>query len=100
MARKELVYIAWMSEKGYATAIRAAKNLRDAGFRVELPPVEQRFGKALGQADKLGAQYALILGEDEVKSGQWTLKTLASGDQRKLTEADLLQFLAKQQKAK
>jgi histidyl-tRNA synthetase len=90
------VYIAWMGEKAYASAIRAAKNLRNGGFRVELPPVEQKFGKALGQADKLGAHYALILGEDEVKSGQWTLKTLASGEQRKFTEADLLQFLRQQ----
>ena len=90
------IYIAWMGEKAYATAIRAGKKLRDAGFKVEVPPIEQKFGKALGQADKLGAKYALILGENEVSSGQWTLKTLASGEQSKLTEAELLQFLLKQ----
>ena len=89
------VYIAWMGEKAYAIAIRAAKNLRAAGFSVELPPVEQKFGKALGHADKLGARYALILGEDEVSSGQWTLKTLADGTQQKLTEPQLLDLLKK-----
>jgi histidyl-tRNA synthetase len=89
------VYIAWMGEKAYATAIDAAKNLRAAGFSVELPPVEQKFGKALGQADKLGARYALILGDNEVASGEWTLKTLASGEQAKFTEASLLEFLRK-----
>jgi histidyl-tRNA synthetase len=68
-----------MGEKAQATAIAAARTLRNAGFRVELPPVEQKFGKALGQADKLGSRYALILGDDEVASGQWTLKTLADG---------------------
>jgi histidyl-tRNA synthetase len=87
------VYLAWMGEKAQATAISAARTLRSAGFRVELPPVEQKFGKALGQADKLGARYALILGEDEVASGQWTLKTLADGSQAKYTEAELLEFL-------
>src|ERR1700732_3161819 len=60
------VYIAWMGERAYAAAIRAAKDLRKAGFSVELPPVEQKFGKALSQADKLGAKYALILGDNEV----------------------------------
>jgi histidyl-tRNA synthetase len=89
------VYIAWMGEKAYATAIRAAKNLRNAGFSVELPPVEQKFGKALGQADKLGARFALILGDNEVSSGDWTLKTLADGTQQKLTEPQLLDFLKK-----
>ena len=87
------VYIAWMGEKAAATAIRAAKDLRRAGFRVELPPAELKFGKALGQADKLGARYALILGDDEVASGEWTLKTLADGSQRKFTEPALLAHL-------
>jgi len=87
------VYIAWMDEKAYLTAIHAAKALRNAGFSVELPPVEQKIGKALGQADKIGAKYALILGENEVSSGQWTLKTLATAEQAQFTEPDLLQFL-------
>ena len=91
-----LLYIAWMGEKAYATAIRAAKNLRNAGFSVELPPVEQKFGKALGQADKLGARFALILGDNEVSSGEWTLKTLATGEQQKLSEPDLLNFLKRE----
>ena len=66
---------------------------RAAGYRVELPPTEQKFGKALGQADKLGSRYALILGEDEVTSGDWTLKTLADGSQKKYTENELLEYL-------
>jgi len=89
------VYIAWMGERAHATAIRAAKDLRKAGFSVELPPVEQKFGKALGQADKLGAKYTLILGDNEVSEGLWTLKTLADGSQQKLTEPQLLDFLRK-----
>jgi histidyl-tRNA synthetase len=90
------IYIAWMGEKAYATAIRAAKDLRKAGFSVELPPVEQKFGKALGQADKLGAKYALILGDNEVSEGLWTLKTLSDSTQQKFTESDLLEFLRQQ----
>jgi histidyl-tRNA synthetase len=90
------VYIAWMGDRAHATAIRAAKDLRKAGFSVELPPVEQKFGKALGHADKLGAKYALILGDNEVAEGLWTVKTLADGSQAKYTEADLLEYLRKQ----
>jgi histidyl-tRNA synthetase len=87
------VYIAWMGDKAHATAIRAAKDLRAAGFSVELPPTEQKFGKALGHADKLGARYALILGDNEVAEGLWTLKTLADGKQDKFTEQQLLEHL-------
>jgi histidyl-tRNA synthetase len=87
------VYIAWMGERAYATAIRAAKNLRNAGFRVELPPTELKFGKALERASKLNSRFALILGDNEVADGQWTLKTLADGSQQKLTEQALLDYL-------
>jgi len=87
------VYIAWMGERAYATAVRAAKDLRNAGFSVELPPSESKFGKALERADKLGSRYALILGDNEVSEGSWTLKTLADGTQQKFTEPELLEFL-------
>src|SRR6266852_1132801 len=89
------VYVAWMGEKAQATAIEAARKLREAGLRVELPPAELKFGKALGQADKLGARYAVILGEDEVASGQWTVKTLADSSQVRMSEAEALEFLRK-----
>jgi histidyl-tRNA synthetase len=87
------VYIAWMGERAYAAAIRAARDLRNAGFSVELPPVEQKFGKALSQADKLGAKYALILGDNEVSEALWTLKTLSTGEQQKFPEPELIDFL-------
>jgi histidyl-tRNA synthetase len=92
------VYVAWMGKASEATAIGAARTLRNAGYRVELPPVEQKFGKALGQADKLGSRYALILGDDEVASGQWTLKTLADGSQRKIGQGELVEFLKEESK--
>lgn len=83
------VYIAWMGEKAYPAAIRAARNLRSAGISVELPPVELKFGKALGQADKIGAKFALILGDNEISEGLWTLKNLSDGSQMKVAESDL-----------
>ena len=87
------IFIAWMGHNTYATAVRAAKDLRTAGFSVEVPPTELKFGKALGQADKLGAKFALILGENEVAEGLWTLKTLSNGAQVKLTEPALIAHL-------
>ena len=87
------VFIAWMGQNAYATAIRAAKDLRKAGFRVELPATELKFGKALERASKLGSRFALILGDNEVQSGEWTLKNLATSEQQKLSEQALLEYL-------
>ena len=33
---------------------------------MELPAVEMKFGKSLNLADRLGAKYAVILGDDEL----------------------------------
>jgi histidyl-tRNA synthetase len=87
------VYVAWMGEKAYAPSVKLARKLRDSGFAVELPPEEMKFKKSLGLADKLGARYALIIGEDEVASGQLTLKHLADGQQQKYSEPALLEHL-------
>ena len=87
------VYIAWMGQASYPTAVSIARKLRVAGLSVELPPEEMKFKKSLGLADKLGARYAVIIGEDEVASGTFTLKRLADSDQRKLAEGELLEYL-------
>src|SRR6516162_3561147 len=89
------VYIAWMGERAQSAAQRAAKTLRAAGFSVELPPAEQKLGKALERASKLNSRYALILGDNEVADGLWTVKTLADGSQQKLTEPALRDFLGR-----
>ena len=87
------VYIAWMGQASYPTAVGIARKLRASGLSVDLPPEEMKFKKSLGLADKLGARYALIIGEDEVASRTFTLKRLADSDQRKLAESELLEYL-------
>ena len=52
-----------------------------------------KFGKSLSLADRLGARYAVILGEEELAAKQFTVKRLADGEQKKLSEADLLAYL-------
>jgi histidyl-tRNA synthetase len=87
------VFVAWMGPKAYVPAIQITRKLREAGLAVELPADEMKFKKSLGLADKLGAKYALILGEDEVASGTFTLKRLKDADQKKMNENDLLEYL-------
>ena len=87
------VFVAWMGEPTYPAAVAIARKLRDAGLSVELPGEEMKFKKSLNLADKLGARYALIIGNDEVASGTFTLKRLADAEQQKLSEYDLLEYL-------
>jgi histidyl-tRNA synthetase len=87
------VFVTWMGQPTYATAVGLARKLRESGLSVELPGEEMKFKKSLNLADKLGARYALIIGSDEVASGNFTLKRLADADQKKLSEYELLEYL-------
>jgi histidyl-tRNA synthetase len=85
--------IVWMGAATQATAIKVAQRLRGAGIKVELPPEEFKFKKALGLADKLGAKYAILIGENEIAAGKFTLKRLADAVQTSVTEVELMEAL-------
>jgi histidyl-tRNA synthetase len=87
------VYLAWFGAAAQPAAVKLARRLRDAGFVVELPAVEMKFGKSLGLADRLKARHAVILGEDELAAGVVAVKRLADGTQQKLAEPDLFSYL-------
>ena len=73
-------------------AARLARRLRRR-WTVYLDFEERGLGAQLKQADKLGARAALILGEDEARSGEVSIKDLGSGEQRRVRQADLEQAL-------
>jgi histidyl-tRNA synthetase len=87
------VYLAWFGAAAQTAAIGLARRLRDAGFAVELPAVEMKFGKSLGLADRLKARHAVILGDDELAAGVVAVKRLADGSQQKLAEPELFSYL-------
>ncbi len=87
------VFIAWMGQNAYPEAVRLARVLRDAKCVVELPPEEMKFRKAFERADKIGARFVLIIGEDEIASKQLTVKRLADGVQEKISESALLEHV-------
>jgi histidyl-tRNA synthetase len=94
------VYVAWMGQAAYPTAVNITRKLREAGLAVELPAEEMKFKKSLGLADKLGARYALIIGEDEVAASTFTLKRLADSEQKKLSEYELLEYLESERRGR
>ncbi|HXP46484.1 MAG TPA: histidine--tRNA ligase [Terriglobales bacterium] len=62
-------------------AARLARELRKQGVVVELGDESFRLKKSLETASKIGARYAVIVGENEVKVDAFALKNLATGEQ-------------------
>ena len=87
------VYIAWIGAATYPAAVKLARRLREDRFTVELPPEEIKLKKSIGVADKLNARYSLILGEDELAAKKFTLRRMSDGEQKQLSEIELMDYL-------
>jgi histidyl-tRNA synthetase len=74
-------YVTIMDDAGVAAALRLATELRAAGVNTDVAPEPAKLGKQLKHADRIGARFALIVGEDERSRGTVTVKDLAAGDQ-------------------
>ena len=74
-------YVTIMDDAGVAAAMRLATDLRTAGVNTDVAPEPTKLGKQLKLADRIGARYALIAGEDERSRGTVTVKDLVGGDQ-------------------
>ena len=49
----------------------------------------------MNKANKLGAAYALILGEQEQQKNQVMVKNMITGEQESISQADLVAYLQK-----
>jgi histidyl-tRNA synthetase len=65
-------------------ALDFATRIREQGISTEVYFNEGKIGKKFGYADKLGIPYATVIGEDEVKNGQYKLKNMVTGEQETL----------------
>jgi histidyl-tRNA synthetase len=85
-------YIAPLGDRMNPPALVLARELRALGLRVELGDGSFRLKKSFEAANKV-ANAIVILGEDEVASGILTVKHFASGEQFKVSRAELRQKL-------
>jgi histidyl-tRNA synthetase len=94
--QKELPTIAVISgdESCVSKCSQIAMKLRQNGFRVEQPH-SGNMGKKFKRADKIGAQWAVVIGTDELRDNLIAVKNLKSGEQVKVSDADLLAHLQK-----
>ncbi len=82
-------YVAPLGPRMNAPAAHLARELRRSNLVVELGDETFRMKKSLETASKLGARFAVIVGENEVKADAFALKNLATGEQVTVPRAEL-----------
>ncbi len=86
--RPQLFLIA-ADEAGARAALRLAASLRQAGVACDLDPRGGKLKAQFRQAERVQARYALVLGGNEVESGQAKLKDLASREELPVALSEL-----------
>jgi len=81
------LFIAPLGETAVRHTAVMAGDFRRAGLSVEL--VEAKLKRAMELANKLGARFVLIVGENEMSAGKYTLKNMSTGEQHSLTREEL-----------
>lgn len=71
-----------------ADAFELAQELRAKGLNIEFDLANKKFTKQLEKASKI-AKFALILGEDEIKSGKVSVKNLSTSEQVSVDRNDV-----------
>ena len=82
------LFIAALGERATEQAGTIAREIRQFGHSVEVAP-DGKLKRAMELANKLGARYTLIIGENEIISGRYALKNMASGDQEQIARNEI-----------
>lgn len=89
-AGSHLVYLIALGEEAKKTGLKILAELRKSGIACDTDYENKSLKGAMRSANGLGANYVLIIGEDELKKNVVTVKDMASGEQRKVKESDLI----------
>jgi histidyl-tRNA synthetase len=87
------LYIAYIGDEARRHSFALGRRLRGSGISLVVDLEGRKLKKSLAVANSLGSRFALIIGDDEITSGAYVLRDMASGEQRNLRETELIAFL-------
>ena len=78
------IYIATMGEAALKKALFLCEDLRHSGFEVQCDICGRGLKAQMKYADKIGAEFTLVLGDDELSCGKGILKNMSTGDKKEV----------------
>jgi histidyl-tRNA synthetase len=93
-AEAPTLYIAYLGDEARKHSFALARRMRESGISTIVDLEGRKLKKSLAVANNLAARFTVIIGDDEIKSGAYALRDMSSGEQRNLSEEDLISTLA------
>ena len=95
LGSKPQVIVTLFDPETLRESMLVAGQIRQAGHRVVVYPEAEKLGKQFKFADRLDIPIAIIIGPDELKTGQVAVKNLISREQVTVSRAELLSQIQK-----
>ena len=94
-SKDRFLYLAYLGEEAKKAGMALTQFLRRKGVECLMEYREKGLRSQMSRANKLGATWVLIIGEDEVKKGKYQLKTMATGQQEERSHEEILAIIQK-----
>ncbi len=91
------VFIAVLGEDAGKQGIKLANGLREQGIWTEIGYAGNSLKSQMRRADKLSAEYVLIIGDEEIASGSCKWKKLSDGSQGDIALSESINFFLKKE---
>jgi histidyl-tRNA synthetase len=88
------VYFVTMGEEARKAGMELAQSIRKNGVECLIEYKDRSLRNQMTRADKLGAKWVLIIGEEEVKTRKYPLKIMETGEQGMYTRDEILAILS------
>jgi histidyl-tRNA synthetase len=91
--RESFVYFVWLGDDAKRAGMKLARFFRREGIECLIEYKDRSLRNQMSRADKLGAPWVLIIGEDEMRKGTFQLKRMDTGEQKECRQEEILQIL-------
>lgn len=75
------IYLSARGEEAYKAVYKLCRKLRENGVKAEINHMGRSVKAEMKYANKLGAKFTTIVGDDEISSGEIKLKRMSDGEQ-------------------
>lgn len=82
------LYVAVMGESALLKSFEIIKAVRSCGLIAETDVVGRGLRAQMKYADKIGAKFSMVLGDNEIEQGKAVIKNMSSGDQTEIVLDD------------
>ncbi len=79
------IYIAYMGNAASLKASKLCSELRNYGFEAQFDVCGRGLKAQMKYADKIGALYSMVIGDNEIESGKATIKDMKTGNTKEIT---------------